>query len=104
MLSGRMRMPQCGLRRQSIFIFFLSAIAITLLSFQSASAATQNISYACAANSFQNPTAPGDILIITLTQRCKTGGTLGTNATLGLLLILEELVFLLYMNYLSRWV
>ena len=43
-----------------------------LLAPKSALSATQNISFNCAANSFQAPTAPGDILVITLTAACKT--------------------------------
>jgi hypothetical protein len=62
------------------------AILFCLFTPQIVIAATQNISFDCAANSFQAPVVPGDLLVITLTANCKTqtsGGGYGNNVTLN---------------------
>ena len=62
------------------------AVLFCLFTPQIAIAATQNISFDCAANSFQAPVVPGDLLVITLTANCKTQtsvGGYGTNVTLN---------------------
>lgn len=62
------------------FVAFLYFLVVP----QFALSATLNISYNCSANSYQAPSVPGDILVITLTAACKTqSGNYGTNVTLN---------------------
>lgn len=71
-------------KQQFTFCLVIFVCLFLLFAPKSALSATQNISFNCAANSYQAPTAPGDILVITLTAPCKTQNTYyGTNLTLN---------------------
>ena len=71
-------------KQQFTFGLVIFVCSFLLLAPKSALSATQNISFNCSANSFQAPSVPGDILVITLTAACKTQNTnYGTNVTLN---------------------
>ena len=71
-------------KQQFTFCLVIFVCLFLLLAPKSALSATQNISFNCAANSYQAPSVPGDILVITLTAACKTQNTnYGTNVTLN---------------------